>query len=90
MAQLFWVQMIKTLGTITPLSPTPLGRGTFFLRLVKIWFSLCGLWLLLVYLQRVAGVLEEPSGHLPLARMLTISDEPAIPYSAGLEIETAI
>lgn len=87
-AQLFWVQKVRTLGTVTPLPPTPSVGGDFFLGSVKIWFSLCGMWLLM-YLQKVTGVSEEPLGHLPLARILTISEEPATPYSAYLKIEAA-
>jgi len=40
-------------------------------------------------LQKVAGVWEEPSGRLSLARILSISEVPAIPYAAFLKIETA-
>lgn len=69
-AQLFWVQRVRTLGVVTPLPPTPSGRGAFF-RVGKNLVST--LWFVASYiLKKVGDVSEEPSGNIPLARILTI------------------
>lgn len=87
-AQLFWVQRVRTLGAVTPLPPTPSGRGAFFFRVGK--NLVLALWFVAPYiLKKVADVSVEPLGHLPLARILTILQAPATPYSACLKIETA-